>query len=235
VTLGEPRAWEASVVGPRLARIWGIDSTVNSNAWRASPRSIEECSGSFMGKPGVLYERCTIGRCVADHPPGDPAKPCQHILEVQEPYRVSTVVKVDIMKGPRVFLTHEVHDDALWERIRRGPAALVSPSLCPSPGAVELGPPDDWGRPIATLTDWEALHVAFVDTPAYGPKASVRAVCEGAQCAGRDTVDEIPRFAMIHSIESIRGAPVPREAPEQPPYTASTDAFRLATRAFRRR
>lgn len=213
MTLGEPRPWQASVVGPRLARIWGIDSTVNSNAWRASPESILKCSDSFVGKPGVLYQRCSMGRCVADHPPGDPSKPCAHILEVQEPYRVSTIVKVEVEEGPRVFLTHEVHSDSLWERIRSGPPAMVSPSLCPSQGAVEFGPPDEWGRPVATLTEWMALHVAFVDTPAYGPKAQVRESCEGDQCPSRDSVVP-PRFAVINSIEG--GAPIGQPADDRP-------------------
>jgi len=201
-----PRAWEAAVVergdGRRLARTFGIDGSLNRNAWRVTPESIMKCARTFMGKPGVWYESCNIGKCVQDHPPGDPTRPCAHTLELQEPYRVSTIVDVEVTNSARAYLVHEVHDNALWERISRSEPLFVSPSLCPSRDGVRLGGTDEWGRQVSTLTDWTALHTAFVDVPAYGPKATVISHCEGAEC-GRDGT--IPEFAQIHATQALKG------------------------------
>ncbi len=208
MTWGQPRPWQASVVradGPRRARFWTLDASLNTNGWRATLRSIERNAGTFMGKPGVLYNRCMLGRCVADHPPGDPSKPCQHVLEIQEPYRVSTIVDVEVTPESRVYTVHEVHDDAIWERITRGPAMFVSPSLCPHPGTVEYGSPDEWGRPVSTLNEWEALHLAFVDVPAYGPKATMVSSCQGAECGGGDDTP----FPWLVAINQVDHAPGP--------------------------
>lgn len=204
---GQPRPWQAAILPPeaggepvRRIRTFGLDASLNRNAWRASPESILKYAASFRGKPGIWYESCTMGRCVTDHVPGDPSRPCAHILELQEPYRVSTIVDVEVTNEARAWLVHEVHDDRVWDAVVRGPQLFVSPSLCPFAGGVDLGPPDEWGRPISTLTAWEALHVAFVGEPAYGPRATVVSSCEGAQCEGGGSKEpSMPEFATIHS------------------------------------
>ena len=239
--LGQPRPWQAAAVqGPtRRVRVWTLDGTLNRNAWRASLESIRRCAHTFMGKPGIWYESCSFGRCVTDHPPGDPSRPCAHVLELQEPYRVSTIVDVEVTAEARVFTVHDVHDDGLWERVIRGPQLFVSPSVCPTSRGVEVGMPDDWGRPISTLTDWSALHVAFVGSPAYGPKATVVSSCEGEQCGGRTGDDTIPEFAVINSTQRLRG---PGEEPGLTSIRADdskndvmTASLRLAARALSRK
>jgi len=168
-----------------MARFWLIDPRLNNNGWRAPAASIVKNARSFVGKPLIHYTHCMLGHCEAHHATAQPGEPCRHTLEVQEPYRVGTIRNVEITSEAKAHAIVEIQDTEVRRMIDSGDKVFVSPAVCPVPGTVEYEGSDIWGRPNRILHEWEGMHLAIVDSPAYGPEAAIMAHCKGPDCDPR--------------------------------------------------
>jgi len=75
---------------------------------------------------------------------------------------------------------HKFHDRDLWEKIQRGEVSFVSPSVFPINATLRH---TDNGH-YTDASDWEGLHLAYVDDPAYDQKANITHTCQGESCQG---------------------------------------------------
>jgi len=191
-----------------MARFWLIDPRINRNGWRAPAESIARCARSFRGKPLIHYHKCLLGQCEAHHVTAGPGEPCAHTLELQEPYRVGTITAVEVTSEAKAHAIVSIIDPDTRERVDSGERLFVSPAVCPTPGTVSYEGSDTWGRPVRVLNDWEGMHLALVDSPAYGPEATIIQKCSGADC---DPITG-PKFPDIATLRVSGSIPGPIEA-----------------------
>ena len=165
----------------RLLKTFLISDVRNKNQWRVSWNSIKQYAKSFVGFPGIAYEKCEMGSCDLDHTQG---ATYEGSLENQKEYIVSNIIDVVFDEvNHTAWAIHEVLDDEFWEEIRAGRIKYVSPAIWPSKEHVVVIEPGEDGIPLVDCTKWQPLHLAFVHEPAYGITAEVRAHCTGgAEC-----------------------------------------------------
>ena len=159
------------------AKTYLIDDTRNQNEWRVTWPSIIKNAQGFVGMPGIEYHVCASDKCKLDHVEGA----TYHITKVlQESYRVSNIVEVKLEDPIRSsYAVHEVQDD-FYRKLEKEPEKwFVSPAVWPKAGAAQTLGISMKGFPILDVSDWDALHIAYIDKPAYGPHARVHAKCEG--------------------------------------------------------
>ena len=168
-----------------------IDDTRNRNGWRASWPSIKRLHKTFRGRPGIVFWSCGKKGCLRDH---TEEQTYEGNVRKQEKYRVSTIVDTVLDESTHTaYAIHHVEREDFAQQIRQGIVKYLSPSIWPDreKTTVRLADPDgtagesDLAREWhIDTTGWKGLHDAWVDIPAYGPKARVVATCEGRKdCA----------------------------------------------------
>ena len=158
------------------AKTFLINDKWNVNRWRVSWDSIKDYAKTFVGRPGIEYQPCPS--CKRDHPEGTDFK---DTLDIQEQYRKSTIIKILLDEANRKAMAiHKVHDKELWERMQQGRIQYVSPAVLP----IHASMYHTAGGNHTDATDWEGLHLAFVDIPAYGEPAHITHTCQGSDCQG---------------------------------------------------
>ena len=167
----------------RFVKTFGINDKRNKNGWRATWEGIKKNMHTFLddgGRPGIEYVSCDGTVCDLDHTDGTTK---QISIDVQEPFRVTNLMDFTFDDDTHTaFLIHEVLSDETWEKLRDGRLKFVSPSLWPKSGGFEIIGEMPNGLPKLDVWDWDALHTAFVNNPAFGDEARVTAMCEGENC-----------------------------------------------------
>jgi len=153
-----------------------IDSTTNLNDWEVTARANMLDGGTFIGRPGILFEK--DGR--RDHTSGTTL---ESSLAAQKPFRKADILEVGGTKdGIRLTQVSEITDRETQRLIENHDIEFISPAIFPkSLDDVEIIPVSD-EKHIHRVHRYDGLHYAFVDDPAYGPKANIETFCKGESC-----------------------------------------------------
>lgn len=148
-----------------------IDDTTNKLGWKMNPDSLDKYINSAIGRPAIL-------NAIHYHPlefNHIKAASFEPFISAQEPYRVGTIKQIYPATIPHSYdALIEITDPRLVEAYHKG--ELKIPRYV-SPAVYDLHPSD--GKEI---NDYEFLHLAFVDEPAYGIiKANVKGECHGTE------------------------------------------------------
>jgi hypothetical protein len=162
-----------------------IDASISGNAWGVSKNSIVDNIHSFIGKPLVLYKNA---KGELDHPPDADAATIADWNNIQEPFRIGTIVDVvrkeQYNQGP--------HDDQYFAIIEitdkdaRDVLHSTNQTLYVSPALADLHRnlvANRSGEVVGEESDnWVGMHLALVREPAYGiRKAQITAKCGGSE------------------------------------------------------
>jgi len=189
--------------GDLYIKFFLLDDSVNINDWGVSQRSIPQKIGSAVGKPIVLYidtgnepdahiHKRKQG--LANHPVlaiSSKGETKEHAYLNQEMNRIGNIERAE--RDPRTgrwFGIGKITDKGVREAFDADPAGLpffTSSSIWnnqpPMPRVVldAAGNPMSVERPDETqIEDWEFMHVALVDEPAYGvEKTQITGRCTG--------------------------------------------------------
>lgn len=148
-----------------------LNDTRNKNGWRVTWESILQYASDFINHPGIYYT--PSGE--PDHTGGGSYK---ENMSNQETYRVVNIIDV-MIDEPNHILNYvgEILDEdfeAIWES---GKINMTSPAVWPEDMKV-VGTTEN-GRDMLDVYKWRALHVAYIDEPAYGEDAFTIASCDG--------------------------------------------------------
>ncbi len=151
-----------------------ISNQVNANNWMVTNEANRKDGKDFEGKPNILFIN---EKGIKDHTTG---KTLEESRKVQEPFRKGTI---KIIKGTdvgrKLTATSKIEDEKTKQLIRSHDVRFVSPAIFPKSledvEIVRTGPDTH----IHIVHRYDALHVAFVDEPAYGVDAAVGPTCEG--------------------------------------------------------
>ena len=157
-----------------LVHTFVISNQVNANNWMVTNDANRQDGKDFEGKPDILFIN---EKGIKDHTTG---KTKEESLRVQEPFRKGTIKKIkgtDV--GRKLTATSKIDDEKTKQLIRSHDVRFVSPAIFPKSledvEIVRTGPDTH----IHIIHRYDALHVAFVDEPAYGIDAAVGPICEG--------------------------------------------------------
>lgn len=162
-----------------------VDGSVNYNGWGVDPESIPSRIASAIGKPIVAYVNQGWERRIEpwrrpgefDHPVIND-KDYHHAMAYQDLFRVGTYIDVVQANDGSWWGIAEVTDDGVKQALREDPdlPIFTSPSVRLFKPTIP-GSPEDRNH-----QEWEFLHSAIVDRPAYGvKKAYISGQCSGDQ------------------------------------------------------
>lgn len=169
------------ILGPRTAaqgkvrfRVFFANDEFNGNGWRLTWPSIRECIHTAIGGHGVMLTDCDWRGCAHVHPDEHSPNHCEDDIPRQGRNSVARVVDYELDNVTRTaWLIMETDNAEFIRMLQAGDVRYVSPGVCPIvEDAVPMGP---YGV-LLTEHRWRFLHVAFVDTPAYGEIARVKDV-----------------------------------------------------------
>lgn len=153
-----------------------IDDTVNLNQWGVTKDSIQKHINTFIGKPLVLTENY-------DHPAVPDTERIGHWLAYQEVFRVGTIIDIvpksnPLTGGTAYHAIIEITNDNLKQSLRNNSVPLyVSPAIA-EPAISKTGVI----TPASAISEWQGVHLAIVDQPAFGiKKAVISEQCGGDQ------------------------------------------------------
>jgi hypothetical protein len=162
-----------------------IDASISGNLWGVSRKSIVDNIHSFIGKPLVLYKNA---KGELDHPPDADAQTIADWNNIQEPFRIGTIVDVvrkeQYNQGPhddQYFAIIEVTDKDARDVLHGTNQTLyVSPALADLHRNLVA---NRGGEVVGEESDnWVGMHLALVREPAYGiRKAQITAKCGGSE------------------------------------------------------
>lgn len=179
-----------STDGITLLKTFGITVGENRNRFSVSEEGLKSAS-TFIGRPGVLYKECSVGKCEYSHP--NEGTPCKRALTAQKPYEVSEIINVE-EKDSVAYFTHKINNteggEELIQLINDRVVKYVSPSFCGIPRITdEL---NIWGEPLEIYDKFYGVHLAFVSTPAYGEQAGLIASCTDGECVNFSEIKFTP-------------------------------------------
>ena len=163
-----------------------ISDKVNLNKWQATHAANLSNLDTFLGRPGIHYINPENGK--RDH---TGAESFEKSLQIQELYRVANIISVGCDVATReCWEFSKINDDDISAKIKSGQIKFISPSIWPEENSIEQIEQTD-GTVIDVVHAYKGLHYAFVDEPAYGDDAEIKAFCDGTtkQCQ-----DEVARF-----------------------------------------
>jgi len=143
----------------------------NKNGWKVDWESIKKYASDWINHPGIYY--VTYGE--PDHTDGETYR---ENMSNQESYRVVNIVSVIPDE-----LTHtlnyvgEIIDAEFEQEWNAGNINMTSPGIWPE--EMETVGKMENGRPKLDVTKHRALHVAYINEPAYGSDAYTIATCDG--------------------------------------------------------
>ena len=157
-----------------FARIFLINDKMNENFWRATWEAIMADGKDFVGKPCILTPEF-------DH---TYSQTYDSAILTQEYYRNGDIIDVVFDEGSHTAYAIIKLKEEAWNQIQNGEIEYVSPAVWPRSKddikIVELTTPDGGGRHEHVVTRFLALHLAFVDDPAYGRgDAHIDQTCTG--------------------------------------------------------
>lgn len=185
-----------------------LDDSINKNRWGVKPEYISKHIMKFEGKPLLLtpdtfhpheFEHVTEDK---DH-----QKNIDEYKRLQEKYVIGKILNVNLHQGSNAHYNAliEITDAKAIQSFKEGKVPLyVSPSI------YRLNPQD----PSDAITDYEPIHVAIVDNPAFGAhKANIRAQCQGdivgcsrmlSQAGSVSSSDGLGSFCISNTLSKIK-------------------------------
>ena len=185
-----------------------VNDRLNGMGWKLNPAYMEQNIKKFIGKPLILTQ-------YKNHPhefkhykqTGNIEYDKQKFLELQKPHEIGTIVNVlgnrNLAQGDNnneYTAIIEVTDPNAIKSFKEQRVPLfVSPSILRTSG--------EW----TDIQDFEALHLAVVDDPAFGIEvANVRKSCEADQntCmsmlaqAGTETIKKCP-YEILKTVNNL--------------------------------
>lgn len=148
-----------------------LNTKRNKNGWKVSWDSILSMASDFVNHPGIYMIR--DGQ--PDHTDGGSYK--ENMVN-QENFRVVNIVSVKACPEDQTLnYVGEILDEdfaAAWEA---GKINMTSPAVWPV-DMKQVGEMPN-GAPMLDVDKWRALHVAYIDEPAYGDTAHTISTCDG--------------------------------------------------------
>lgn len=164
----------------QFLKTFAINDKRNKNGWKAIWEGIKKNIDTFKGKPGIEFIKCDKDGCDLDH---TEAQTEELSLKVQEPFRVTTIVGFTFDESTHTaYFIDKVNDPNFFEKVKKGKIKFVSPSIWPKSGGYEIVGEMENGQPMIDVWDWNGLHKAYVNKPAFGDDAKITATCEGHDC-----------------------------------------------------
>lgn len=164
----------------QFIKTFALNDKRNKNGWRAVWEGIVKHLDSFKKRPGIEFMKCNEDGCDLDH---TEAQTKEMSLQVQEPFRKTTIVGTQLDEpNHKSYFIHESLDPEFFEKVKSGEIKYVSPSIWPRSGGYEIVGQMENGAPMIDVYDWDGLHDAFVNKPAFGDDAKITATCEGKGC-----------------------------------------------------
>jgi len=149
-----------------------LNTKRNKNGWMVSWDSILKMASDFVNHPGIYYE---ISEGEPDHTDGGTYR---ENMANQENYRVVNIVDVSVDEATQTLnYVGEILDEefeALWEA---GKINMTSPAVWPEE-MEQVGTMEN-GAPMLDVSKWRALHIAYINDPAYDDDAATLATCDG--------------------------------------------------------
>lgn len=137
-----------------------LDASKNVNKWRVTAASIPERVKTFIGTPLVLtadysHPKWVDGGVIAN-------------IQAQEKYAIGRITDV-------------LHKDGQWDAIIEitNPAAREAIEKQDIPFEVSPRIVHDPDADTENIAEWLGVHLAIVDKPAYGDKATFKGACYG--------------------------------------------------------
>ena len=155
-----------------------ISDKINLNKWQATHEANIANLDSFLGRPGIHYINEEGKR---DH---TSATSFEKSLQLQELYRAASIIAVGSdIPSKKNWQMSKMVDDGVTAKIKSKEIKWISPSIWPKENAVEVIEQTD-GESVDVVHDYDGLHYAFVDEPAYSDEAEIKAFCDGTtkQC-----------------------------------------------------
>ena len=164
----------------QFLKTFAINDKRNKNGWRAVWEGIRKNIETFKGKPGIEFVKCDEDGCDLDH---TEAQTEEMSLQVQEPFRVTTIVGFTFDESTHTaYFIDKVNDADFFQKVKSGEIKYVSPSIWPKSGGYEIVGQMENGQPMIDVWEWSGLHKAYVNKPAFGDDAKITATCEGHDC-----------------------------------------------------
>ena len=143
----------------------------NKNGWRVTWESIMKYASDFVNHPGIYY---TPGG-EPDHTGGSSYR---DNMANQENYRVVNIIDVMVDEDTHTLnYVGEILDEDFEQIWEAGKINMTSPAVWPE--EMETIGTTENGRPMLEVYKWRALHVAYIDEPAYGDDAFTISTCDG--------------------------------------------------------
>lgn len=170
----------------QFIKTFALNDKRNKNGWRVTWASIKKDIPTFLadgGRPGIEFVKCEKEVCDLDHTEG---ATFEQSLEVQEPYRVTTIIDYVLDEATHTaYFIHKSLNAEFYQKVKDSEIKYVSPSIWPARDGFEILGKMENGLPMIDVYEWKGLHDAFVNNPAFGDEAKVTATCEGEGCAVR--------------------------------------------------
>jgi len=148
-----------------------LNTKRNKNGWRVSWESILKHASDFINHPGIYL----IRQGETDHSDGGTYK---ENMANQEEFRVVNIVSVSTDDSTQTLnYVGEIIDEEFADLYEAGKINMTSPAVWPIE-MEQVGTMEN-GRPMLDVSVWRALHVAYIDEPAYGDDAYTLATCDG--------------------------------------------------------
>lgn len=143
----------------------------NKNGWRLTWESIVKFASDFVNHPGIWYE-------TSEGPDHTDGSNYRENMSHQENYRVVNIVSVMVDEETRTLnYVGEILDEDFAELWEAGKINMTSPAVWPE--EMETIGTMENGRPMLEVYKWRALHIAYIDEPAYGDDAYTISTCDG--------------------------------------------------------
>jgi len=148
-----------------------LNTKRNKNGWKVSWESILKYASDFINHPGIYM----IRGGETDHTDGGTYK---ENMANQEEFRVVNIVSVSTDEETQTLnYVGEIIDEEFLDLWDAGKINMTSPAVWPIE-MEQVGTMEN-GRPMLDVSVWRALHVAYIDEPAYGDDAFTLATCDG--------------------------------------------------------
>jgi len=143
----------------------------NKNGWQVDWDVIKKYAADWINHPGIYY--VTGGE--PDHTDGETYR---DNMRNQEDYRVVNIVSVTPDETTHTLkYVGEILDDDFAKDYDAGLINMTSPGIWPE--EMETVGTMENGRPKLDVKKYRALHVAYINDPAYGRDAFTIATCDG--------------------------------------------------------
>ena len=148
-----------------------LNTKRNKNGWRVTWESIMKYASDFVNHPGIYMT-------ISGEPDHTDGMTYRENMRNQEEFRVVNII--DVIPDPTTETLNyvgEILDDDFEREYDAGNINMTSPAVWPEE-MKQVGTMID-GRPELDVMVWRALHVAYINDPAYGTDANTITTCDG--------------------------------------------------------